>query len=57
VTQHNAATAEETTAAVHSLSDETHALADLIAQFELGTEMPTSAAEPVATAPRRFARG
>ena len=40
VTQQNAAMVEETTAASRSLMGETDTLADLIARFQLGRDMP-----------------
>ena len=41
ITQHNAATAEENTAATISLADEANDLSKLVNQFDLGQPGPT----------------
>jgi methyl-accepting chemotaxis protein len=52
VTQQNAAMVEQSTAATHSLREETDALSDLIAQFQVGEISRVRAAPPAATTAR-----
>jgi len=53
VTQQNAAMVEEATAAAHSLSEETDALSDLIAQFRVGDTGPVAVGGGAQRTPRR----
>ena len=59
VTQQNAAMVEESTAAGHSLSEETSKLAQLMGQFQVGRAAAgaTPRAELARTAPRAFRTG
>ncbi len=52
VTQQNAAMVEQATAAAHSLREETDALSDLIAQFQVGDTGP-AAVDAARQAPTR----
>jgi methyl-accepting chemotaxis protein len=52
VTQQNAAMVEETTTVSHKLSDESEALARLVAAFELGDVTTTRSASPSPVSPR-----
>jgi methyl-accepting chemotaxis protein len=56
VTQQNAAMVEESTAAGHSLSEETGKLAQLVGHFRVVDAPPAEAprAEPAKAAPRAF---
>jgi len=59
VTQQNAAMVEESTAAGHSLSEETSKLSRLMAQFQVGRAVaePTLRAELAKAAPHAFRTG